>query len=225
MFIHFIKFFRLLLLITSLSLILNGVDAEEIHHKHPPFKSINEYIQRMESPDRAGWQKPEKVVDYLAIRDGDVIADIGAGSGYFSVILSKRVGDSGRIYAVDIENGMIEYIEKRAKRERLNNIKTILSKLDDPLLLESSIDLIFICDTYHHIEGRDNYLKKLKKVLKKNGRLAVVDFHAVDTPVGPPLNIRISKDKIMGEVLKAGFKLEADYYFLPYQYFLIFEKE
>jgi ubiquinone/menaquinone biosynthesis C-methylase UbiE len=179
----------------------------------------------MESPDRAGWQKPEKVVDYLAIKDGDVIADIGAGSGYFSVILSKRVGDSGRIYAVDIENGMIEYIEKRAKKERLNNIKTILSKPDDPLLLESSIDLIFICDTYHHIEGRDNYLKKLKKVLKKNGRLAIVDFHVVDTPVGPPLNIRISKDKIMGEVLKAGFKLEADYYFLPYQYFLIFEKE
>jgi len=217
MFIHFIKFFRLLLLITSLSPILSGVDAEEIHHKHHPFKSINEYIQRMESPDRAEWQKPKKVVDYLAIRDGDVIADIGAGSGYFSVLLSKRVGDSGRIYAVDIENEMIEYIEKRAKKERLNNIKT-----DDPLLLESSIDLIFICDTYHHIEGRDNYLKILKKVLKKNGRLAIVDFHVVDTPVGPPLNIRISKDKIMGEILKAGFKLEADYYFLPYQYFLIF---
>ncbi|OGV95471.1 MAG: hypothetical protein A3I04_03890 [Nitrospinae bacterium RIFCSPLOWO2_02_FULL_39_110] len=222
MFIHFIKFFRLLLLITSLSPILSGVDAEEIHHKHHPFKSINEYIQRMESPDRAEWQKPKKVVDYLAIRDGDVIADIGAGSGYFSVLLSKRVGDSGRIYAVDIENEMIEYIEKRAKKERLNNIKTILSKSDDPLLLESSIDLIFICDTYHHIEGRDNYLKILKKVLKKNGRLAIVDFHVVDTPVGPPLNIRISKDKIMGEILKAGFKLEADYYFLPYQYFLIF---
>jgi len=154
MFIHFIKFFRLLLLITSLSPILSGVDAEEIHHKHHPFKSINEYIQRMESPDRAEWQKPKKVVDYLAIRDGDVIADIGAGSGYFSVLLSKRVGDSGRIYAVDIENEMIEYIEKRAKKERLNNIKTILSKSDDPLLLESSIDLIFICDTYHHIEGQ-----------------------------------------------------------------------
>lgn len=222
MFIHLMKFFRLLLLVTGLSLILNGVNAEEIHHKHHPFKSINEYIERMESPDRAVWQKPEKVIDYLAIRDGDVIADIGAGSGYFSVLLSKRVGDSGRIYAVDIENEMIEYIEKRAKKERLNNIKTILSKPDDPLLLESSIDLIFICDTYHHIEGRDNYLKILKKVLKKNGRLAIVDFHVVDTPVGPPLNIRISKDKIMGEVLKAGFKLEADYYFLPYQYFLIF---
>jgi len=69
---------------------------------------------------------------------------------------------------------------------------------------------------------KDNYLKILKKVLKKNGRLAIVDFHVVDTPVGPPLNIRISKDKIMGEILKAGFKLEADYYFLPYQYFLIF---
>lgn len=201
-----------------------NASAEERHHSHSPFKSIDEYIQRMESPDRGEWQKPEKVVDYLAIKNGDTVADIGAGSGYFTVILSRRIGDSGKVYAVDIEKGMIEYIEKRAQKEGLNNMNYILAKPDDPLLPKSSVDLIFICDTYHHIEKRDGYLKILKDVLKKDGRLVIVDFHAVNTPVGPPLSMRIPKEKTVKEILSAGFKAEAEYFFLPYQYFLIFSK-
>jgi ubiquinone/menaquinone biosynthesis C-methylase UbiE len=196
--------------------------AAETGHKHSPFSSIDEYIKRMEDTERVGWQMPEKVVDYLAIKNGDIVADIGAGSGYFTVLFSKRVGDSGKIFAVDIEKGMIEYLEKRAKREGFNNIDFILAKPDDPLLEKSSVDLIFICDTYHHIEKRDNYLKNLRGVLKKDGRLVIVDFHAVDTPVGPPLKMRMPKEKTLKEILSAGFKLEAEYFFLPYQYFLIF---
>ncbi|MBI3599606.1 MAG: class I SAM-dependent methyltransferase [Nitrospinae bacterium] len=198
--------------------------AEERHHNHSPFKSIAEYIQRMESPDRVEWQMPEKVVDYLAIKNGDTVADIGAGSGYFTVIFSKRVGDMGKVYAVDIEKDMIEYTKKRSQKEGLNNMNYILAKPDDPLLPKSSVDLIFICDTYHHIEKRDNYIKILKDVMKKDGRLVIVDFHAVNTPVGPPQNMRIPKEKTVKEILSAGFKAEAEYFFLPYQYFLIFSK-
>ena len=156
-----------LLSLSLLSVYHINASAEERHHGHSPFKSIDEYIQRMESPDRVEWQKPEKVVDYLSINKGDTVADIGAGSGYFTVLFSKRVGDNGKVYAVDIEKGMIEYIEKRAQKEGLNNMNYILAKPDDPLLPKSSVDLIFICDTYHHIEKRGNYLKILKDVLKK----------------------------------------------------------
>ena len=213
-----------LLSLSLLSVYHINASAEERHHGHSPFKSIDEYIQRMESPDRVEWQKPEKVVDYLSINKGDTVADIGAGSGYFTVLFSKRVGDNGKVYAVDIEKGMIEYIEKRAQKEGLNNMNYVLAKPDDPLLPKSSVDLIFICDTYHHIEKRGNYLKILKDVLKKDGRLVIVDFHTVKTPVGPPLGMRIPKEKTVKEILSAGFKAEAEYFFLPYQYFLIFSK-
>jgi ubiquinone/menaquinone biosynthesis C-methylase UbiE len=187
--------------------------------------TTSEYIQIFEDPRRAEWQKPEKTVDYLTIKNGDIVADIGAGSGYFTVIFSKKVGDKGKVYAVDIEKGMIDYIKKRAKKEDLKNIKTILSTPDDPLLPKYSVDLIFMCNTYMYIENREAYLKILKEALKKNGRLAIVDFHATNTAVGPPPNMRISEKKTMEEVLKAGFKLKAEYNFLPYQYFLIFTKK
>jgi arsenite methyltransferase len=187
--------------------------------------TTSEYIQLFEDSRRAEWQMPKKIVDHLEIKDGDTVADIGAGSGYFTVILSRRVGEKGTVYAVDIEKGMIDYIGKRAKKENLDNIKTILSKPDDPLLPKSSLDLIFMCNTYMYIENREDYLKILKEVLKKNGRLAIVDFHAVKTAIGPPLSMRVSEKKTTEEVLKAGFKLEVDYDFLPYQYFLIFKKD
>ncbi|OGV97530.1 MAG: hypothetical protein A3I04_00030 [Nitrospinae bacterium RIFCSPLOWO2_02_FULL_39_110] len=209
------------LVLSLIFLIAGNVTATERgHYRYSPFK----HIEIMESPERALWQMPEKVVDYLAIKNGDAVADIGAGSGYFTVLFSKSVGEDGKVYAVDIEKGMIDYIEKRGQKEGLNNIKTILSKLDDPLLSKSSIDMIFICNTYLVMKNREDYLKILMEVLKKYGRLAIVDYQAVDTPMGPPVKMRVSREKVMEEALKAGFKLEAEYYFLPYQYFLVFAK-
>lgn len=208
-----------------------SASAEGRNHKYWSSKlTIEEHIERMEleNPDRVKWQMPEKIVDYLAIKKGYKVADIGTGSGYFTGLLSKKVGEDGKVYAVDIEKGMIEYIEKRVQKEGLNNIKTILSKPDDPLLSESDVDVIFICNTYFIIKKRVDYLKILINVLKKGGRLAIVDFQGVDFSIAPPLppiEMRVSKEKTVEEVLKAGFKLEAEYYFLPYQYFLIFAKE
>ena len=171
-----------------------------------------------EDPRRLEWQKAEKVIDHLLVRQGDVIADIGAGTGYFSRLFAQRVGKTGLVYAVDVDESMVNYLEKRSKEAGLNNIKAILSPPDDPLLLRSAVDLIFICDTYMFIENRGQYLTRLLDSLKSGGRLAIVSFNQkAEIPGAPPPHRMISRDRTVKEAEKAGFVLEAEYFFLPYQ--------
>lgn len=218
-----------LVLVISLLIHLSVAFAQEGEHKHSkgqrhqtPFSSLEEYIQALESPDRAKWQRPDKVIEALGIKMGQAIADLGAGSGYFTMPLSQAVGDEGMVYAIDIEKGMLDYINKRAEEAGIKNIKTILAKPDDPLLSPSTVDMVFICDTYHHIEDRIEYMKRLSRAFKEGGRLVIIDFIPQKTPVGPPLEIRLSREEVIKEIEAAGYRLEGEYNFLPYQYFLIF---
>ncbi len=215
---YLLSFFILFLALSSYAL------STDKGRRHIPFGSIERYIEVMEEPERAAWQMPERVVEVLPIRPGWSIADIGAGSGYFSRRFSRAVGPGGTVYAVDIEKGMIDYIDKRSKDEGFKNIKTILAKPDDPLLEEKSVDMVFICDTFHHIEDRTDYVKRLMPALRPGGRLVIVDFKLVATPVGPPMRMRLSREQVIREVEAGGFELEGEFYFLPYQYFLIFTR-
>lgn len=179
----------------------------------------------MEDPRRLEWQKPEKLVDHLLIKQGDVIADIGAGTGYFTVLFAQRVGKNGMVYAVDVDENMVKSVEKRAQKDGLNNVKSILSPLDDPLLPKSSVDLIFVCDTYLFFENRVQYLVRLRDSLKSGGRLSIVSFNTrAEIPGAPPRHKMISREKTIQEAEQAGFVLETVYLFLPYQDFLVFGK-
>lgn len=192
------------------------------------FYSVNStesLIQVYEDPDRAAWQKPERVVEQLSLKPGQVVADIGAGTGYFSVILAKKVGHNGTVYGVDVDVNMVEYLEKRARKNGLKNIKPILAKTDDPFLSKASTDLIFMCNTYMFIEQRELYLARLKDILKKDGRLVIVSYNKVETPEGPPIHTRVSREKTIQEAQKAGFILQNEFLFLPYQHFLVFNKK
>ena len=186
--------------------------------------STDSLIQEYENPGRAAWQKPEKVIEYLMIKPGNIIADIGSGTGYFSVLLARKAGEHGTVYAVDSDREMIAYLEKRVKSEGHVNIRPVLAKSNDPLLPKATVDLIFICNTYMFIENREQYLLRLKDNLKSDGRLAIVSYNKTETLEGPPLHTRVSRDKTIQEAQKAGFVLEAEYYFLPYQHFLTFVK-
>lgn len=186
--------------------------------------STETLIRLYEDPGRQEWQRPQQVIDRLSVRPGDVVADIGAGTGYFSVLFAEKTGKSGTVYAVDIDRNMVEYVEQRAKREGLPNIRSILAKADDPALAKDSVDLIFICNTYMFIADRDLYLARLRNALKQNGRLAIVSYNQVDSPEGPPIHTRISREKTVREVLEAGFVLDTEHFFLPYQHFLVFIK-
>lgn len=186
--------------------------------------SAENLIQVYEDPARREWQRPQEVVERLVVNPGDVIADIGAGTGYFSVLFARKTANNGKVYAVDIDRKMVEYVEQRSKNEGFKNISTILASPDDPLLPKNSVDLVFLCNTYMFIKDRQLYLSKLKDVLRPKGRLAVISYNRVDSPEGPPIHIRLSREKTVKEALEAGFVLDTEYFFLPYQHFLVFTK-
>ncbi len=179
----------------------------------------------MDDPRRIEWQKPAQVVDHLLIKKGDVVADVGAGTGYFSLLLGQKVGKGGMVFAVDIDRDMVVHVEKKVKRGGLHNIRGILASADDPKLQKNSADLVFMCDTYVFIENRLQYLGLLRDALKNKGRLALISFNMKEEiPGAPPPHRRVTREQIVQEAEQAGFVLEAEYFFLPYQYFLVFEK-
>src|SRR5262245_44410264 len=136
-------------------------DRHEMHRIHGDSKA---YIAMLEDPKRDEYQKPNEVIMALGLKAGEVIADIGAGSGYFSFRFAHHIGDQGRVYAVDVDPDMILHMNRRLRELGTRNVITILAPPDDPLLKDASVDKIFICNTWHHIEKQTEYLALLKKI-------------------------------------------------------------
>jgi len=190
-----------------------------VHHR---FDDVERWVERFDDPSRDEWQKPEVVVQFLQVPDGGVVADLGAGTGYFTVHLSRAVGPEGLVFAVDIEPELIEHLGARIEEEGLGNVRPVLADRDRPELAERSTDLVLICDTWHHIDDRLVYLGKLARVLRKGGRVAVVDFREGDLPVGPPAGHKLARDAVVAEFEEAGWSLADESDALPYQYVLVF---
>ena len=198
--------------------------AQVAQQQHHPPESTSAYIRALEDPSRVEWQKPDEVVEKLGLKAGEAVADLGAGSGYFTLRFAQAVGPAGKVYAVDVDRGMLDNIERRAKEAHLENIQLVLAEPHDPRLPASSVDLIFICDTLHHISDRARYYPLLVRALRPSGRLVNIDFYKKPLPVGPPVAMKIGKEDMIEEVKPAGFHLVKDFDFLPYQYFLIFQR-
>lgn len=216
------KYLFILLVISLQAFILSLEAAAE--HKHHEIKDTAAYIAMLEDPARKDWQKPLEVLKALNPPKAGTVADIGAGSGYFSILFAEAVGKNGVVYAIDIDEKLLDYLKERAEVAGIKNIKIVKSEPDNPLLASTSVDLVFICNTWHHIEKRDKYLKLLYESLKPDGKLVMVDYIYQETPFGPPLSERIPREKLIEECKQGNFSLYGEYYFLPYQYFLIFSK-
>ena len=173
-----------------------------------------------EGINRDSWQFPDKVIASLGIPPGAVVADLGSGGGYFTFRLAQAVGPNGKDYAVDVDEGLNRDLSRRAQREGFKNIEVVLAKPEDPLLPELGVDLIFTSNTYHHIQERARYFANVKKYLRPNGRIAIIDFNQEGwiqsfghyTPA----------DVIKKDMSAAGYRLEREFDFLPKQNFLIF---
>jgi ubiquinone/menaquinone biosynthesis C-methylase UbiE len=191
----------------------------QMHERHRDAQTM---IAALEDPARDAYQKPDEVMAALALRPGEVVADIGAGSGYFTLRFARAVGDTGRVYAVDVSPDMIRYLNRKLRDEGVRNVVTVLSDPDDPLLPDASVDRFVIVDTWHHIEDHEKYLRLMTRMLRPGGQIVHIDFQKRDLPVGPPLSMKISRDNLVAQMEEAGFHLEREHTFLPYQYFLVF---
>ncbi len=195
--------------------------AADSEGHHQSFADVERWEKIFEDPTRLEWQRPVAILDFLAIELGSTVADIGAGTGYFTVYLSTAVGSQGRVFAVDIEPAMIEYIRKR-QHLQAKQVIPLLGAPDDPRLPDDEIDVAVIINTWHHIEGRPAYINRLEKVLSPAGRVAVIDWRDGELPVGPPPSERLARERVVAEFSAAGWTLGAESYALPYQYMLVF---
>jgi arsenite methyltransferase len=190
-----------------------------MHGLHNDPKS---YISSLEDPKRDAYQKPHEVMMALNLKPGEVIADIGAGSGYFTSRLTHTDGAHGKVYALEVSPDMILHINRRIRDLKATNVVTILADPDDPLLAEQSINRFFICDVWHHVENPSKYLATMKKMLKPRGEVVMIDFHKKELPVGPPPQMKIAREDLIKQMESNGFRLAKEHTFLPYQYFLVF---
>lgn len=188
--------------------------AHAMHHR---FEHADEWAPRFDDPGRDAWQQPDRVVAALALAPGMVVADVGAGTGYFEKRLSEAVGPKGAVIAVDIEPDMIRYLGERAQREQTPNVEARLGAPDDPRLAPGSVDRILIVDTWHHIEDRVAYGKKLAAALKPGGAIFVVDF-TLESDKGPPKKHRFPPAQVIDELTQAGLTAAVVEVGLPDQY-------
>ena len=196
-------------------------DHATVHHR---FDDVARWSAVFDDPARDAWQRPEELIAALGIAPGDVVADVGAGTGYFNRSLAAAVGPDGRVIAVDIEPALVLHMAARAKKEATPQVEARLGLPADPMLADAEAQLVLIVDTYHHIGDRVAWFLALHRAMAPGGRLVVVDFvKEGEIPVGPAPDKRISAQQVVGELASAGWQPIGEHdALLPYQYVRVF---
>ena len=168
------------------------------------------------------WQ-PDKVIETLAIEKGWDIGDLGAGGGYYTYRFAEETGPSGKVIAADINEDYLKGIKKTAQEKGLENIQIVLSTADDSGFEDTSLDMIFIRNAFHHIDSKNKYMQELSKKLKPGGKIFLIDYKQ-ETSSGPPGH-NVTRDNIVSSITDAGLIIENEYTFLEKQYFFVFKKQ
>jgi ubiquinone/menaquinone biosynthesis C-methylase UbiE len=188
-------------------------------------RPVADRIATFERPDRVARLMPAEVTKALHLKPGDVVADIGAGTGVMTRPFANAVAPGGKVYAVDIDAEILNYLKDQIRKENLSNVICIHSKPDDPMLPKNSVDLAFFSDTTHHIDHRVDFYRKLSPAIKPGGRIAIIDA-GPDSPGHPHKDEElVPKGQTIREVEETGFKLIDDFTFLPRDYFVVLQKK
>ncbi len=176
------------------------------------------HMDRLLGSERKRWQDPEAVIAGLGLRPGMVVADVGAGPGFFTLPLAEATGPAGKVLAVDVEAAMLERLQERAAAAGLHNIETVLSAEDSLPLSASTVDAALMVNVLHEMEGRATLLRQILAALRQGAPLAVVEWNKDRTDVGPPAEVRLSSTEVTALLEKAGYEQVTEFPVGPYHY-------
>jgi ubiquinone/menaquinone biosynthesis C-methylase UbiE len=199
----------------------HGDPGHNAGHQHD-FKDIEQWLSRLDNPEREKTQLPNEVIAKLALQPNEVVVDVGAGTGYFALRIAEAYPQV-RVIAADAEAEMVGYLKSQATKRKLANLEPILLDAANPNLPVRA-NLALMVNAFHHIDNRVSYLKLLSKSMASGARIAVIDY-STESPEGPPAAHRIARAEVIEELKQADYELEQDLKFLPHQYFLIFKQE
>jgi predicted methyltransferase len=186
------------------------------------FGDVERWEKVFDDPARAAWQQPVSIVAALVLAPGMAVADVGAGTGYLERLLSEAVGPRGVVYAVEVEPNLVTHLRARAEREGTANVVPVLGSTTDPRLPAGRVDRILLVDTYHHVNDRVDYFRRLRGALAPGGRVVIVDWEKREDTVGPELTHRLAREQVTHEMERAGYRPLETAIRLPHQYVLVF---
>ncbi len=193
--------------------------------QHGRLPSVTEYLDQLERPERDHYQKPTEVIQALGLKPGMVVADLGSGSGYFTRRFIEAVTETGKVYAIDVEPEALKHVKDSIEHMHISyTAEFILAQPDNPKLPLESVDLIFLCNVYHHLDNRMAYFTNVKSALRPGGRIAIIDYYHDERSgdLGFSKTHLVPRETVLDEMTKAGYRLLREHTFLPKQYFLEF---
>ncbi len=187
---------------------------------------VKEFIERFERDGREIYDNRLKILETLGLEKGRSVADIGAGTGFFARMFSEKVGPTGKVYAVEIAQNFLDHIDEKSKEAGIRNIVPVLGDDHSPKLPEGSVDVVFICDTYHHFEYPFDMMESIHRALRPGGRVVIVDFERIKgvTSDFSIEHVRCGKGTVTDEVKDSGFDFVREVPILKTQYVIVFEK-
>ena len=215
---------RRTVLLTNLTLLALMFDGAALAARQLASRPAAEWTKTLDAENRVANLRIDDIVARLGLKPGDIVADLGAGSGLFEVALAKAVSPGGTVYAVDIDEGFFPDIKKRVAAAGLSNVQTVLGKFTDPSLPVKNVDVAFFHDVLHHIEDRAAYLKSLGPYLKPSGRVVIIDYEGGQGPHGKQPELQVTRQQLASWMTAAGFTQSDDIKLFTDRYYLVFSK-
>lgn len=217
---RFVAAFALL----SWALVCAGEDVHPITHRQIANVMGVGGADWLVRPEREAEEHPDEALDALKIRAGDTVADIGAGVGYFAWRLAGRVGPKGVVYGEDIQQGMLDQMEKNMRERHIENVRPVLGGVDDPKLPKNSVDLVILVDVYHEFSEPEKMLDRIRESLKTGGRLVLLEYRGEDPKVPIRPEHKMTVKQVRAEVEPEGYRFEQSIETLPQQHIIVFRK-